>query len=216
VSAALASFLIVATLLIVAPGPDSLLVVRNTMRGGRWGGLATAAGTLTGLSVWAVAAALGLAALVRASELGYDALRLAGAGYLIWLGVMSLRSRSGSLREATYPTKLGNHEHNGSVLWRRGRMYAMGTLSNLLNPKIGVFFVAFLPGFIPAGASIGVASAVLGAVFVAETGLWLVLLSWCVLRGVGWLRRPRVQTVVDRIAGVVLIGFGVRLAATTR
>lgn len=214
-SAAVTSFLVVATLLIIAPGPDSLLVVRNTVRGGRWGGLSTAAGTLTGLSLWAVAAALGLAALVQASEVGYDVLRIAGASYLVWLGVVSLRSRGGSLSEASR-AEVDDRTAGESVASKRGRMYAMGTLSNLLNPKIGVFFVAFLPAFIPAGSSVGATSAVLGAVFVLETGVWLALLSWCVLRGLGWLRRPRVQSIVDRLTGLVLIGFGIRLAATTR
>ena len=87
---ALLGFALASTLLILAPGPDSMLVMRNTMRGGRRSGLITACGTMSGLTVWAVAAALGLTALLRVSHVGYDVLRFAGAAYLIWLGAGSL------------------------------------------------------------------------------------------------------------------------------
>jgi threonine/homoserine/homoserine lactone efflux protein len=211
VAAALTAFLAVATLLIVAPGPDSLLVVRNTVRGGRAGGLTTAAGRLTGLSLWALAAAVGLSSLVPASRIGYDALRIAGGVYLVWLGVAALRARhapDAADREFATDPAAGR----GSRL----RMYAMGAVSNLFNPKIGIFFIAFLPGFIPSGAPLGTMSALFGLVFVVETGVWLALLSWLTQRGAGQLRRPGAQKVVDRVTGVVLIGFGVRLAAETR
>lgn len=211
--AELAAFAVLATLLIIAPGPDSLLVVRNTVRGGHRGGLVTGAGTLTGLSAWAGAAAFGLAALVEASKIGYDVLRLGGAGYLLWLGVTSLRARSGGLVDATRPETSGRSGPGARGLWR---MYVMGTLSNILNPKIGVFFVAFLPGFVPSEAAVGPTTTLLGLLFVVETGLWLVLLSWLVHRGAGWLRRPDIGKAVERVTGVVLIGFGLRLAAEAR
>jgi threonine/homoserine/homoserine lactone efflux protein len=211
VIASLTAFLGVATLLIVAPGPDSLLVVRNTVRSGRTGGLATAAGTLTGLSVWALATAVGLSSLVQASRIGYDVLRIAGAAYLVWLGIAALRARHGVTSVAT-----ADSAEPAAVRGGRLRMYAMGALSNLLNPKIGVFFVAFLPSFIPTGAPVGAASGLLGLLFVVETGIWLAVLSSLTLRGAGWLVRPQVQKVIDRITGVVLIGFGVRLASEAR
>jgi threonine/homoserine/homoserine lactone efflux protein len=207
-AAELAAFAVLATLLIIAPGPDSLLVARNTVRGGRRGGLVTGAGTLTGLSVWAGAAALGLAALVDASRIGYGVLRLGGAGYLLWLGVAGLRARSGGLLEAARAETSGR-SGDARGLWR---MYAMGTLSNILNPKIGMFFVAFLPGFVPSTAAVGPTTALLGSLFVVETGLWLALLSWFVHRGARWLRRPDIGKAVERVTGVVLIGFGLRLA----
>ena len=90
VTTALLGFAAASTLLILAPGPDSMLVMRNTMRGGRKAGYITACGTMSGLTVWAVAAALGLTALLRVSHVGYDVLRFAGAAYLIWLGAGSL------------------------------------------------------------------------------------------------------------------------------
>ncbi len=202
---ALLTFLAAATLIIVAPGPDTLLVTRNVFRRGRRGGLVTAAGTVTGLALWSVAAALGLSALLATSRVGYDVVRVAGGLYLIWLGVQSLRSHgavpAASREAAPMPMR---------------RAYLSGVLSNLLNPKIGVFFVTFLPGFVPAGAPVGATAALLGALFVVETGLWLAVLVWLVGRGTGWLNRRDVRRWLDRATGVVLIGFGVRVAAEAR
>jgi RhtB (resistance to homoserine/threonine) family protein len=208
---ALLTFLAAATLIIVAPGPDTLLVTRNVFRRGRRGGLVTAAGTVTGLALWSVAAALGLSALLATSRVGYDVVRVAGGLYLIWLGVQSLRSH-GAVPAAS--TEAAPIEIAAPMPMRRA--YLSGVLSNLLNPKIGVFFVTFLPGFVPAGAPVGATAAVLGALFVVETGLWLAVLVWLVGRGTGWLNRRDVRRWLDRATGVVLIGFGVRVAAEVR
>lgn len=212
-TAALLAFGLTATLVILAPGPDSILVMRNTLRGGRRAGWITACGTLSGLLIWAVAAALGLSALLQVSHVGYDIVRLAGAGYLIWLGVTSLWPRR---RPHADPDGLPGTAEPTSEPPRGGRVYLNGLLSNLFNPKIGVFFIAFLPGFIPARASTAVFSLLLGLWFIAETGAWLAALSWMVARGAGWLRRSAVQRWAERLTGVVLIGFGLRLAAEAR
>jgi threonine/homoserine/homoserine lactone efflux protein len=209
-TAALLAFGLASTSLILAPGPDSLLVMRNTLRDGRRAGWVTACGTLSGLLAWVVAAALGLAALVRVSHLGYDLLRLAGAGYLIWLGASSLvPSRRGHARIGERACRTP-----GGARW--GRLFLNGLLSDLLNPKIGVFFVAFLPGFIPAGASATTFSLALGLWFIAETGAWLATVTWLVARGAGWLRRLAGQRWLERVTGLALIGFGLRLAASAR
>jgi threonine/homoserine/homoserine lactone efflux protein len=209
VTTALLGFALASTLLILAPGPDSMLVMRNTMRGGRWAGLITACGTMSGLAIWAMAAALGLSALVRVSHVGYDVLRFAGAGYLIWLGVTSFglfRKGAGhAAAERPPPGRAG-----------QARAYLNGVLSNLFNPKISVFFMAFLPAFIPAGVSTAQFSLVLGLWFIVETGLWLAVLAWLVGRGARWLQRPAVQRWLGRFTGVVLIGFGLRLATEAR
>lgn len=201
----LLTFLAAATLIIVAPGPDTLLVTRNVFRRGRCGGLVTAAGTVTGLALWSVAAALGLSALLAASRVGYDVVRVAGGLYLIWLGVQSLRAHGAVPDAPTEAPPMPMH-----------RAYLSGVLSNLLNPKIGVFFVTFLPGFVPTGAPVGSTAALLGALFVVETALWLVVVVWLVGRGRGWLSRRGVRRWLDRATGVVLIGFGVRVAAEVR
>jgi threonine/homoserine/homoserine lactone efflux protein len=207
-TAALVGFAVAATLLILAPGPDSMLVMRNCLRGGRRAGWSTAAGTLTGLLLWAVAATLGLSSLLAASRVGYDLLRLAGAAYLIWLGATSLWPR----RRAAEP----GQDADRSAAVRPGRAYLNGLISNLCNPKIGAFFVAFLPGFIPAGVSVQWFSILLGAWFATETAVWMGTLVWMVDRGVGWLSRPRVRRTLERVTGLVLIGLGLRLATETR
>ena len=217
---ALLGFALASTLLILAPGPDSMLVMRNTMRGGRRAGWVTACGTLSGLTIWALAAALGLSALLRVSHVGYDILRFCGAAYLIWLGVTSLaRFRRKSTAE---PAAEGGRSGpsvpglTGPGTARPRRAYLTGLLSNLLNPKISVFFMAFLPAFVPAGASAAGFSLVLGIWFIAETGLWLAVVAWLADRGVRWLRRPAVQRWIERVTGIVLIGFGLRLATESR
>src|SRR5215467_11501912 len=210
-TAALPTFALASTLLILAPGPDSLLVLRNTLRHGRRAGWVTATGTMSGLLAWAVAAAFGLSALLQVSHLGYDLLRLAGACYLLWLGVSSLwPSRAPHAAPHTGPAGPAP----GEAGWRR--VYLNGLLSNLLNPKIGVFFIAFLPGFIPAGAPAPLFPLALGLWFIAETGAWLASLAWMAARGAGWLRRSTVQRWLERVTGVALIGFGLRLAAQAR
>lgn len=212
---ALLGFALASTLVILAPGPDSMLVMRNTMRGGRRAGWVTACGTLSGLTIWALAAALGLSALLRVSHVAYDILRVCGAAYLIWLGVTSLVHFR---RKSTAPAAPGP-AGAGLTLWgtaRPRRAYLNGLLSNLLNPKISVFFMAFLPAFVPAGASAAEFSLVLGIWFIAETGLWLAVVAWLADRGARWLRRPAVQRWIERVTGIVLIGFGLRLATESR
>jgi threonine/homoserine/homoserine lactone efflux protein len=230
VTTALLGFALASTLVILAPGPDSMLVMRNTMRGGRRTGWVTACGTLSGLTIWALAAALGLSALLRVSHVGYDILRFCGAAYLIWLGVTSLahfRRRNtaepvaqagGSAPAVPGPTLPGPTVPGltGPGTARPRRAYLNGLLSNLLNPKISVFFMAFLPAFVPAGASAVEFSLVLGIWFIAETGLWLAVVAWLADRGVRWLRRPAVQRWIERVTGIVLIGFGLRLATESR
>jgi len=219
VPAALLAFALAATLLIVAPGPDSLLVMRNTLRSGRRAGWITAGGTMSGLLIWAASAALGVTELLRVSRLGFDVVRFAGAGYLIWLGVNTLglaRRRRGE-RGQTGPALTCPPGPAAPDPVRAGwGVYLNGLLSNLCNPKIGVFFVALLPGFIPARVPATLFTLGLGLWFIAETGAWLAVLAWMVARGAGWLRRSAAQRWLERATGVVLIGFGVRLAAETR
>jgi threonine/homoserine/homoserine lactone efflux protein len=212
----LLGFALAATVVILAPGPDSMLVMRNTLRSGRRAGWVTAGGTLSGLVIWAVSAAFGLSELLRVSVVGYDVVRFAGAAYLIWLGVTSLgltvRRRAARAVAPAKPTEPSPGPERGR--WRG--VYLNGLLSNLLNPKIGVFFIAFLPGFIPARVPATLFTLGLGLWFIAETGAWLAVLAWTVARGAGWLRRSAVQRSLERLTGVVLIGFGLRLATQTR
>jgi threonine/homoserine/homoserine lactone efflux protein len=201
VDIAVATFALAAVLIILLPGPDTLVVVRSILRGGRRRGMLTALGNLCGLTVWAAAAALGLAAVLRASEVGYDALRVAGAVYLVWLGLQAWRSRG---------TVDATPRGRGGVL---GTGFLAGLLTNLLNPKVGVFFVTFLPGFVPAGYSVGVTTLLFGLLFVLLTAAYWAVLLGLATRVTAWLTAPRIRRRLDAITAAILIGFGVRLAA---
>jgi threonine/homoserine/homoserine lactone efflux protein len=196
---ALASFSVAATLIVLLPGPDTLVVVRSIMRGGRRKGITTALGNLCGLTVWVCAAALGLAAVLRASEIGYDILRIAGATYLVWLGVQAWRNRG---RVENTP------RGRGGVL---GTGFFAGLLTNLLNPKVGVFFVTFLPGFIPHGDPVGPTSLLFGAIFVALTAIYWVVLLGLAGTVTAWMSAPRIRRRLDTITAAILVGFGARL-----
>jgi threonine/homoserine/homoserine lactone efflux protein len=198
-------FVAAAGLIILLPGPDTLVVLRALLRQGKPTARRTVLGVLTGLSVWAAGAVLGLSALLRASHDGYTALRIAGAVYLCVLGIQAFRSRGASAELSA----------SAAVRRRRGVIgtgYLAGLTTDLLNPKVGVFFVTFLPAFVPHGEPIGLVTMVFGALFVLETGLYFVLFLAFADRLMAGMRRPRVRQVLDRCTGAVLVGFGVRLA----
>jgi threonine/homoserine/homoserine lactone efflux protein len=199
---AFTTFALAAALIVLLPGPDTLVVVRTLVRRGRGRAALTVLGVLTGLTIWVLAAALGLSALLRASHDGYLALRVVGAAYLVWIGVQSLRSRGVAADPSvSRPRQL------------LGTGYGAGLATDLLNPKVGVFFVTFLPGFVPHGRPVGATSALLGAVFVVETALYFAMLLLIAGRITRWLANPTIRRRLDRATGSVLIGFGVRLAA---
>lgn len=208
------AFVPVAALLIVAPGPDVLLVIRNAAMG-RAAGLATAAGTLTGILVHATAATVGLSALIAASATAFTVVKVAGAAYLVFLGVQVLWSsrRTGGADGRS----LGAPDASSAApSLSRSTALRQGLLTNVLNPKVAVFFVAFLPQFVPAGVPAAPSIALLAAVFVAMSAGFLLLLVALTVRAAGLLARPAVRRWLDRVAGVVFIGFGVRLATADR
>jgi threonine/homoserine/homoserine lactone efflux protein len=173
--------------------------VRNLVAGGRRRAALTVLGVLTGLVFWVVTAALGLAAVLRASETAYTVLRLVGAAYLLAIGVQALRARA-------------RHEERPTRRPLLGSGFTAGLLTDLLNPKVGVMFVTLLPAFIPSGAAVGTTSLALGGVYLAETLLYFAVLLWLAERVVAWMGAPRTRRWIDRAAGTVFIGFGVRLA----
>jgi len=198
------AFTVAAVLIVLLPGPDTLVVVRNLVRGGRAVAAKTVLGVLSGLSVWVVTAALGLSAVLRASQDAYFALRIAGAAYLVWIGVQSLRSRG----QVAGPEEDAPSRRRALL----GRGYAAGLLTDLLNPKVGVFFVTFLPGFIPHGTSVGWMSLLLGGIFVVLTAVYFVVLLAVSGPVTRWMTTARIRRRMDRGTGLVLIGFGLRLA----
>jgi RhtB (resistance to homoserine/threonine) family protein len=204
------SFLPVAAVLIIVPGPDTALVTKNAVLHGRQAALGTALGVNLGLVVWTVAAALGLAAVVRASAVAFTALKLIGAAYLIWLGVQALRV-------ARRQSATGVAE--GSVRARHlGGLggFRQGLASDLSNPKIAVLFTSLLPQFVAARAPTLMPFLLLGAIFVAMTLVWLCAYATLAARASATLQRPAVARALERFTGVVLIGLGVRLATESR
>jgi threonine/homoserine/homoserine lactone efflux protein len=199
------TFAAAAALIVLLPGPDTLVLIRGMVRGGRPRGIATACGVLCGLTVWVTGAALGLAALLRASQVGYDVLRIAGAVYLVWLGVQSLLLR----RDRAAVTTATDEPARRGLL---GTGFTAGLLTDLLNPKVGVFFVTFLPGFVPHGASVAWSSLLFGAIFIVETALYCALLLALAGRVTAWVNHPGTRRRLDAATGTVLIGFGIRLA----
>jgi threonine/homoserine/homoserine lactone efflux protein len=194
----LVTFSLAATLIVLLPGPDTLAVVRNLVRGGRRLAIRAVLGVLSGLVVWVVTAALGLSAVLRASHDAYLGLRLAGAAYLLYLGVTSLRSRG---------------EPGPDRRRLVGSGYTSGLLTDLLNPKVGVFFVTFLPGFVPHGDPVGATSLLFGAIFVALTALYFSVLLAAAGPVLRWMSTAKVRRRLDRGTGVVLVAFGARLIA---
>jgi threonine/homoserine/homoserine lactone efflux protein len=198
------TFALAGALIVLLPGPDTLVVLRNLIRGGRRTAARTVIGVLSGLTVWIAAAAFGLAAVLHASADAYTVLRIVGAVYLLWLGFQTFRNRSA-------PELLTVDAEQRRRSWL-GSGYSAGLATDLLNPKVGVFFVTFLPGFVPAGAPVGRASLAFGAIFVVETALYFALLLFLASRITGWMRDTKIRRRLDWATGTVLIGFGIRLA----
>jgi threonine/homoserine/homoserine lactone efflux protein len=199
---ALLSFTVASVLIVLLPGPDSLVVVRGLVRGGRRGGVRTAAGVLCGLLVWVTATALGVSALLRASEIGYDVLKVVGACYLVWLGVRSLLAVRRT--NETAPVE-------AIAVMRSG--FRAGFLTDILNPKVGVFFVSFLPGFVPSGQSVGWITLGFGLWYAVLTAVYFAALVAISTTVATWMGTARIRRRLDALTGLVLVGFGLRLAS---
>jgi threonine/homoserine/homoserine lactone efflux protein len=192
-------FLAVSVIVVVTPGVDMALVTKNALLHGRSAARATALGVNLGIFIWTLAAALGLAAVIAASAPAFTAIKLAGAAYLVYLGLRALL-RSQEAR----------------VVGARGNAFRQGLASNLLNPKIAVFFTSLLPQFVDAGHAHAQDLLLLGVVFNCIGVVWLLTYSELAARGRNVLVRPRVKRALDRLTGVALVGLGVRLATEGR
>jgi threonine/homoserine/homoserine lactone efflux protein len=195
-------FAIASLVLIALPGPDQALIMRNALVGGRTAGVRTMLGGVTGLALHASAAALGVSALLATSATAYATLKLVGVAYLLYLGVrMLLSSRKPPEPEQEAPG---------------GRPFLQGFVSNALNPKVALFFLTFVPQFLPGrGSTLPVALA-LSATFAAIYLAWFTGLVRLVGLASDALRRPRVKAWIERVTGGALVAFAVRLAAAAR
>jgi threonine/homoserine/homoserine lactone efflux protein len=197
----LVTFLGVGALVIVTPGPDTALTIRNALLGGRRSAAATALGVAVGQATWTLAASAGIAALIAESRPAFVTLRIVGAAYLIWLGIESLhRALSGS------------EPRRRKGIGRPRRAFRQGLLSNLANPKMAVFFTSLLPQF---GSSFWTMLP-LGLLFACMTLVWLTAYGAAVAKAGAALLRPRVRRVLDAVTGAVLVALGVRLATQRR
>jgi threonine/homoserine/homoserine lactone efflux protein len=202
------TFLAMTVLLSISPGPDDVLVLRSSLSGGVRLGLATVGGVAAGSLVWGVATAVGLASVVTGSDPAYDVLRAAGAGYLVLLGAVplltELRRRGRGVAGPGPLDAVGPVGAPGGA-WRA---FSTGLLSDLLNPKIGLFYLAVVPQFVPAGAPALQYSLLLCAIDIGVAVSWLTALSWLAHAAVDWLLRPAVVQWSQRLVSTVLIGLG--------
>ena len=199
----LLAFVAVSVVVICTPGQDTALTIRNTLAGGRRGGVATAAGVSLGQAVWTVAASAGVVALLTASEPVFRTLKLVGAAYLVYLGAQSLW--------AAFAHRAREHAVRASVPLSPERALRQGVLSNLGNPKMAVFFASLLPQFAPAGSASFAVLLALGFLFCAMTFVWLTFYALAVAR-LERLMSGAARRALDAITGVVLVALGLRLA----
>ena len=194
------AFSALAALITVAPGPDFVLVLRTAIGYDRPRAVAASFGICSGLLVWAVISAAGVTAVLAASTFVFNLLRIAGACYLVWLGVDALR-HAGSAHERPAPRF-------------RSRVHAFrtGLVNNLLNPKIGVFYMTVLPTFIPDGTPVLPMSLLLASIHVVQGVIWLVAVATLVDRARALFERRRVRRRLEQATGVALVGFGVAVA----
>ena len=205
------AFVAVAAVLVVTPGADFAVVIRNSLRGRRQG-LATSAGTLVGLVVHTGAAALGLSALLAASTAAFTVVKLAGAAYLCWLGGRALWTSRGHGRAATSTPQ----PPPARSPLPETAAFRHGLLTNVLNPKAPLIFLSILPQFIPRGAPVLPRTLLLSAILIGLAALWYPALATLVTRVQPVLSRTAVRRALDRVTGSVLIVLGVRLAFERR
>ncbi len=201
----LLSFVAISAVVIMTPGPDTALTIRNVLVGGRSAGVATAFGVVAGPATWAVAASAGVVSILLASEAVFHAVKLAGALYLIYLGARSLWNawRNGALIPVN-----GTRSNAGA--------FRQGLISNLANPKMAVFFASILPQFAPRDGAVFATLLALGALFCAMTLAWLSLYSVAIGRLRDVFNASRVRRALEGQTGAALVALGVRLAASER
>jgi threonine/homoserine/homoserine lactone efflux protein len=195
-------FLATSVAITFAPGPDNMQVLARGISQGRAAGLVAALGFAAGVTFHTTLATLGVAALLRSSPLAFQAIKYAGAAYLVWIGIKALRSQG--LATA--------HERATQPLWS---VFRQSVLGNMLNPKVTLFFLVFLPQFIDTHGvqSVPVQMLELGALFMLQTVVIFSIFGVCAGMIGGWLkRRPRVGVWLDRLAGATFIAIGIRVA----
>ena len=198
------SYLVIVVLIVLAPGPDTMVMLKNSLSGGFRGGLLATLGIVTGNAVQGSAAALGLGVVIAKSQPVFLTLKWVGAAYLVFLGVQAIR---GAWR--------GDYQGVGDVRRARAsgfRRFREGFLSNITNPKVLVLFLSVLPQFLEPGRTTTWDALALAYTVAVVGGLWLLVLLFFVHRVRAWLQRRRVRRTLDGVTGTALLGFGAALA----
>ena len=201
------AFLGVSAIVIMTPGPDTAVTVRNTLLGGRFAGILTALGISTGQAIWALATSFGVVALLVASEVLFQAVKYAGAAYLVWLGVNALIAAW----RGTGDEPVAGAQVRAARL-RPGRAFLQGLISDLGNPKMAVFFASLLPQFATPGEGLFAALMSLGLVFSLMTFVWLVAYAFVIAKAGEVLRRPVIRRWLEAVTGTLLVALGLRIA----
>lgn len=225
-TAALLAFTLAAAVLTITPGLDTALVLRTAAVEGGRRALMAGLGICAGCLIWGAIAALGLGSLLAVSTLAYDTLRISAAAYLFYLGAKLLwralpgRRSTGMPASGTsaadMPAAATHRAHPAPTGTSATGWFLRGCLTNALNPKVGIFYITFLPQFIPAGADVLRFSLLLATIHAVLGVLWFALLVAATRPLARWLSRPAVMRGLDRMTGAVFIAFGLRLALEKR
>lgn len=216
----LLTFVGVAALLTILPGADMALVTRNVLAIGRRRTTVTIAGICCGCLVHATASALGISAVLATSAVAFNVMKTLGAAYLIWIGLNSIRDAEGAIRHSEgseeLPVPLKAHKiarfaRDDASVARIDAALRQGFLTNILNPKVALFYLTFLPQFISPGENVLRRSLLLASIHIAMGFVWLTAYAWFVDRLGSVLTRPRVKAWLERVTGGVLIALGARL-----
>ncbi|MGC4378905.1 LysE family translocator [Fictibacillus sp. Mic-4] len=199
-------FLILCVFLVILPGPDTAIVTKNTITVGKSGGFKTALGTCCALCIHTAAAVLGLSAIIVKSALLFAVFKYVGAVYLIYMGVKTLWSLKKKDDTAA------SVEMNIKSQFKNASCFKQGFLTDLLNPKVAVFFLTFLPQFVVSGSHTFFPFLILGVTYIVLTALWFLFYVYIINYISAFMKRPKTKMIIEGITGTVLIGFGLKLA----
>ncbi|MFE8064786.1 LysE family translocator [Priestia aryabhattai] len=195
-------FVITCVFLIILPGPDTAIMTKNTLTVGKQGGFKTMIGICCALSIHTLTAIVGLSAIIAKSALLFSIFKYIGAVYLLYLGIKSLWT-------------LRNQETTETVVkikYKNTSSFKQGFLTNLLNPKIAVFFLTFLPQFVNPGSHTFMPFLILGMTYIVLTIVWYLFYIYLLNQISAFMKKPKTQKVIEGITGTILIGFGIKLA----
>lgn len=198
-------FVLMCIFLIILPGPDTAIATKNTVTLGRIGGLKTALGTCCALLIHTSAAVLGLSAIIVKSAYLFSIFKYVGAVYLIYLGVKTLWSLKKKEEAATVEMNTMSKSTNTSS-------FKQGFLTNILNPKVAVFFLTFLPQFVDSGSNTFLPFLIMGITYTVLTAVWFLLYIYLINQISAFMKKPKTQNMIEGITGTILIGFGIKLA----